>query len=303
MNGAQEREFSLDSVSLTRSLGFTNLGMHDPTGFCDARGFAKSYLTKNGPVTVHLARIGSDEGPSGEPRPTRLLARAWGPGAEDALGAAPRLAGADDDPRTFDPVTLDMARRAEAQRGLRLVRVPWLFDALVQIVLQQRIRFVEAARAYRAVCKRHGKRAPGPFDLVTSLGPKEWERVPVFELSSLGVDRKRIDAVKNAAKLARHVEKLELLERPAFDEARRILGHFQGIGPWTRESFMGAAMGCPDAVQTGDVHLPRTVCTALGGVSEPYDDARLLEVLEPFRGHRQRVIRLLMSSAGAMRTI
>lgn len=303
MSEVREREFSLDSVSLTRSLGFTNFGMHDPTGFCDDRGFAKSYLGKNGPVTVHLARIPPGGTSSEEPRAARILARAWGPGADDALCAAPRLAGADDDPSAFVPVTLDMARRVEAQRGFRLVRVPWLFDALVQIVLQQRIRFVEAARAYRAVCKRHGKRAPGPYELVTSLGPKEWERVPVFELSSLGVDRKRIDAVKNAAKLARHVEKLEKLERPQFDEARRILGHFQGIGPWTRESFLGAAMGCPDAVQTGDVHLPRTVCTALGGVDEPYDDARLLEVLEPFRGQRQRVIRLLMSSAGATRTL
>ena len=79
MSEVREREFSLDSLAITRSLGFTNLGMHDPTGFCDDRGFAKSYLTKNGPVTVHLARIESGaEAPEG-PRQGQVR-----------MGAAPR---------------------------------------------------------------------------------------------------------------------------------------------------------------------------------------------------------------------
>ena len=42
----------------------------------------------------------------------------------------------------------------------------------------------------------------------------------------------------------------------------------------------------------GDYHLPHQVSWALTG--EPRgDDARMLELLEPYRGHRGRVIRLL----------
>ena len=54
--------------------------------------------------------------------------------------------------------------------------------------------------------------------------------------------------------------------------------------------------GDPDAVSVGDYHIPNTVAWALAG--EPRgDDARMLELLEPFRGHRGRVC-VLLAAAG-----
>jgi 3-methyladenine DNA glycosylase/8-oxoguanine DNA glycosylase len=45
-------------------------------------------------------------------------------------------------------------------------------------------------------------------------------------------------------------------------------------------------------VSIGDYHLPNVVAWALAG--EPRgDDARMLELLEPYAGHRGRVQRLL----------
>ena len=45
-------------------------------------------------------------------------------------------------------------------------------------------------------------------------------------------------------------------------------------------------------MSVGDFHLPNLVAWALAG--EPRaDDARMLELLEPYRGQRARVIRLL----------
>ena len=65
-----------------------------------------------------------------------------------------------------------------------------------------------------------------------------------------------------------------------------------GIGPWTAAEVGIRALGDPDAVSVGDFHLPNLVSFALAG--EPRaDDARMLELLEPFRGQRARVIRLL----------
>jgi 3-methyladenine DNA glycosylase/8-oxoguanine DNA glycosylase len=58
------------------------------------------------------------------------------------------------------------------------------------------------------------------------------------------------------------------------------------------------AMGDPDAVPVGDYHLPSMVAWSLAG--EPRaDDARMLELLEPYRGHRGRVIRLLVAGGSA----
>jgi 3-methyladenine DNA glycosylase/8-oxoguanine DNA glycosylase len=57
---------------------------------------------------------------------------------------------------------------------------------------------------------------------------------------------------------------------------------------------MGFVLGDPDAVPTGDLHLPHEVAWALAG-EERADDRRMLELLEPYRGHRFRVLRLLLA--------
>jgi len=214
---------------------------------------------------VHLARTSPEE----------VRVRAWARNDECAalvLGAAAGLCGALDDPSRFVPLTADLERRFSAQKGLRFLRVPWAFDALVRIVLQQRVRFVEAARAYRAIVNRHAKTAPGPFDLRVALAAKEWLNVPPHELSALSVDRKRIDTLRHAARLARHVEKLAGMTD--FAEARRVLALLPGIGPWTIECFLDQALGDPDAVPTGDVHLPPIVRTALEPESKRPHDTR-----------------------------
>jgi 3-methyladenine DNA glycosylase/8-oxoguanine DNA glycosylase len=64
------------------------------------------------------------------------------------------------------------------------------------------------------------------------------------------------------------------------------------VGSWTAAIVRIAALGDPDAVEVGDFHIPNHVTYALAG--EPKGcDARMLELLEPFKGHRQRVIRLV----------
>jgi 3-methyladenine DNA glycosylase/8-oxoguanine DNA glycosylase len=58
---------------------------------------------------------------------------------------------------------------------------------------------------------------------------------------------------------------------------------------------MGFVLGDPDAVPVGDLHLPREIGRALAGESRA-DDRRMLELLEPFRGHRFRLIRWLLAA-------
>ncbi|MGH2417421.1 MAG: DNA-3-methyladenine glycosylase 2 family protein, partial [Candidatus Limnocylindria bacterium] len=53
-----------------------------------------------------------------------------------------------------------------------------------------------------------------------------------------------------------------------------------------------STFGEPDAVSVGDYHLPNVVAWALARESRA-DDARMLELLEPYRGQRGRVQRLL----------
>jgi 3-methyladenine DNA glycosylase/8-oxoguanine DNA glycosylase len=285
-----EVELPSKGVSLSRSATFLHMGLHDPTGFTDERGLAKAYVTSAGPATLHLVREG-----------ITVRARAWGPGAAEVISHVPGILGHFDDPEKFEPRTAGVARRFVAAAGLRLVRVPWVFDALVRIVLQQRVRFVEATRAYRGIVARHAPLAPGPLGLRTALTAEAWAAVPPHEAGRLGVDRKRFDTVRRLAGLERHVAKLLPLAHTArFDEARRVLDALPGVGPWTREKLLDEALGDADAVSTGDVHLPRLVCSALDpDRSARYDDARMLELLEPWRGQRARVVRLVVLGLGA----
>jgi len=76
---------------------------------------------------------------------------------------------------------------------------------------------------------------------------------------------------------------------------------FAGVGPWTAAKVATVALGDADAVPVGDYHLPHMVAYALEGRARSTDE-RMLELLEPYRGHRARVIRLLtLSGIGAPR--
>jgi 3-methyladenine DNA glycosylase/8-oxoguanine DNA glycosylase len=71
-----------------------------------------------------------------------------------------------------------------------------------------------------------------------------------------------------------------------------------GVGPWTAAEVALRALGDTDAVSVGDFHIPNMVAWALA--REPRaTDARMLELLEPYRGQRGRVIRLLEAAGVA----
>ena len=113
--------------------------------------------------------------------------------------------------------------------------------------------------------------------------------MPYWAFHPLGVERRRADAIRAAAAVAPALERIRDLPS---DEGRRRLLSVPGIGPWTAAETMRLALGDPDAVSVGDFHLPRLVGWALA--SERYaDDARMLELLEPYRGQRARVVLLL----------
>ena len=74
----------------------------------------------------------------------------------------------------------------------------------------------------------------------------------------------------------------------------RALRTVTGIGVWTAAEIVQRAHGDPDTVSVGDYHLPALVGWALAG--EPVNDDGMLELLAPWTGHRQRVIRLIYAS-------
>jgi 3-methyladenine DNA glycosylase/8-oxoguanine DNA glycosylase len=110
----------------------------------------------------------------------------------------------------------------------------------------------------------------------------------------LGIEQKR---ARPLVEVARHPAKLfEWADAPS-DAVTRKLGLIPGIGPWTIGSVLGPALGDADAVATGDYHFPHAIAWALAGEARG-DDARMLELLEPYRGQRGRVLAAVIRTFG-----
>jgi 3-methyladenine DNA glycosylase/8-oxoguanine DNA glycosylase len=253
-----------------------------PRGPALGRGTVwRAARTPFGPATLRLVPAAGD-----------ISVEAWGPGAEWAADAAPDLVGAGDSEDGFDPGTGLVRELRRRLPGLRVPRTRAVFDALLPTILAQKIQGWDALRSYRAIVRRWGEPAPGPAGtagLRVPPDPKTLATVPYHDLHPLGVEMRRAAFVRLAAAQA---DRLERAADLPVVEARRLLRSLPGIGPWTEAEVAGVAFGDPDAVSVGDYHLPHTVAWALAG--EPRgDDARMLELLAPFAGHRGRVIRLI----------
>jgi 3-methyladenine DNA glycosylase/8-oxoguanine DNA glycosylase len=162
--------------------------------------------------------------------------------------------------------------------------------------LEQKVPGAEAWRAWAALVRDLGEPAPGPHPgLWAPLSPERLAATPYHVLHTHGVERGRANTVR---RVALHAGRLGEAADMPLDAARRRLQALPGMGPWSAAEIALVALGDPDAVSVGDYHLPHLVSWALAGEQRGSDE-RMLELLEPYRGHRARVLRLLLS-AGIM---
>jgi len=234
--------------------------------------------TPAGPATLHVRVDG-----------VRAEIEAWGPGAEWALESAPALLGQDDDPSSFEPHHEIVARLHRRFHGLRIGRTGTIWDHLPLVICEQKVTGTEAQRAWRSLVHAFGEDAPGPVTLRLGPAPESLAALQYHDLHRHGLERKRAEIVINAA---RRVGRLEEAATMAPAQAYERMMAFRGIGIWTASLVLARAIGDPDAIPIGDYHVKNTVTWALAGEPRGTDE-RMVELLEPYRGHRQRVMRLL----------
>ena len=263
-----------------RVLSRDRRGTGDPTLRFAEDGIWRTTTTPDGPATVRLT--GSA---------VALRIQAWGPGAEWAGRTVPRWLGAEDRVEGFDATAHPLvARLHRGAPWLRLGSTGRVWDALVPAVLEQKVTGIEAHRTWRELLRLAGEPAPGPAPAGMRVVPPAERVLAVtdWEWHACGLDGARRRALRAVASVA---SRLEAAVHEDCADLRRRLQSVPGIGVWTAAEVAQRAVGCPDSVSVGDYHLKNLVGWSLAG--RKTDDAGMLELLEPWRGHRQRVVRLL----------
>lgn len=271
-------------VDAARTLGPLRHGGADPSFRRDPAGvWWRTTTTPEGPSTVALRIDGQG-----------IHHAAWGPGSDWVLGTVPGWLGAQDDRSDFRPTDPIVLRLDHRFAGLRLGRTNRIWDTLVAAIIEQKVTSVEAHQAWRSLLLTAGTPAPGPAGerMRVPPTPEALLELTDWQWHRCGLDGQRRRTLRAAATVAQRLE--AGVSMPGQDALRR-LQVVPGIGIWTAAETMQRAIGDPDAVSVGDYHVPSLVGWAL--IGERVDDERMLELLEPFRPHRQRVVRLIECGA------
>lgn len=250
---------------LGSTLSFHHLGGHDPAVRRGPGLWQKAVWTEQGPAAVSV-----------EQRSDRLVGQIHGPFPAEHLADILGL--------TDQPPPLDLP-----WPPVRLGCWPFVHEVVYRRILEQRVAYTDAARSHRKLLERFGEEAPLGLKV---LSPQRLRRLTAGELGWAEVDPRRGRALCEVGLVW---ARLDRLRDPV--ALRRAVNSLPGCGPWTAEWTAGLALADADAVPTGDFGLPNLVAWNLA--REPRaDDHRMLELLEPYRGQRFRVLRMLMS-AGA----
>jgi 3-methyladenine DNA glycosylase/8-oxoguanine DNA glycosylase len=247
-----------------------------------ASGVWRATRTPGGPGTERLWLEGD-----------RLHVEAWGPGADWLCENAPALVGELDDDSGFEPRHPLLQELWRRHRGVRIPRTQAVLEAAVPTILEQKVIGKQARHAYRRLLLELGEPAPGPLLLRLPPAPATLAATPYWAFHRWGVEQRRAAIIASAAS---HASRLEEAVAMAPADAQRRLTALPGMGPWTAAEIAVVALGDPDAVSVGDYHLPHLVSWALAGERRGSDE-RMLELLEPYRGHRARVVQLLELAA------
>lgn len=278
-------------------------GAGDPTA-ATAKGV--SWLSfrpvRTGPVTVAIQHPASVVAPA-EIR-YHIWANSDAAAIESVINQMPRLLGVDEQSLAgwaeFDQLLEDTAHLlphavVEARRkhpGMRLMATGQLVDELFTVVLEQKVTQQQARATWRWLADTYGdpspagdpapKVAPRPESI---LGVQSWQWhagwVQPFLARTLKTVASRATALHRLA------------ERPV-DTIVQGLASLPGIGQWTIAETLQRTHGAADLVSVGDFHRAHHVGEALTG--RRTDDAGMLELLAPWSGHRQRLVRLIYAS-------
>lgn len=266
-------------------LSLAPLGMlaGDPTIRLEPTAMTRATITPDGPGALQ-ARW--QQGPG------EVTLTAWGDGASWLLDRGSDLLGANDDATSFTPTDPTVQRLWTRFPGDRVARTGTLWHDIAWTIIQQRVHRRDAAIQWRRFVQDMGAPVDGIEGLLPPPDPTRVARTHPTEFRRYGIDSHRAQALVNVAGVATRLQ--SFVDGPV-DEARKPLMSIPGIGPWTVSCLSAFTWGDPDTVIVGDSGIPSLLSSTLVGERRAGDE-RMLELLEPYRPHRYRILKLAFAA-------
>lgn len=255
----------------------------DPTIGLEPTGMTRATITPDGPGAIEVRW---------QQAPGEVTLTAWGDGASWLLARGSDLVGANDDADAFTPTDPIVQRLWTRFRGDRVTRTGTLWHDIAWTIVQQRVHRRDAAMQWRRFVQGMGIPVDGVEGLLAPPDPARVARTHPTELRRYGIDSHRAQALVNVATVATRLQ--SFVDGP-IDEARKPLMSIPGIGPWTVSCLSAFTWGDPDTVIVGDSGIPSLLSSTLVGERRAGDE-RMLELLEPYRPHRYRILKLAFAA-------
>lgn len=277
------RVIPVGDIALASTLGTLAFLHGDPTIRLQRGRFERATVTPDGigAIAITWDADASD-----------AHAETFGDGADWLLARAPQLLGCHDDVAAFDPTTQPLRDLWRRHRGDRIATTSTLWHDLAWFIVQQRVSRTDAAEQWRRLVDDLGAPAPGIPSLTAPPEPTTVARLGYHHFHRYGIERRRADNLIRAAHAA---VRLQTRVDDGIAAVTPALRSVRGIGPWTMSCLATQTWGERDTVIVGDHGIPSLVAWVLARERRA-DDDRLVELLEPYRPHRYRVIRLAFAS-------
>ena len=152
----------------------------------------------------------------------------------------------------------ELAFMTQAYRGLRLVGIPDLFEALCWSIIGQQINLTFAYRLKRALVERYGEHlSHDGMDYYLFPEPSVLAKMSPTELRDIQFSRQKAEYIIGIARafVDGEISKELLLDLDNEQAIEKKLVRFRGIGPWTANYAMMKCLRCPNALTYGDAGL------------------------------------------------
>ncbi len=162
--------------------------------------------------------------------------------------------------------------------GLRVPAAPDPYQALIEVIAQQQIKFEMAMRNIRRLVEKVGRKAgelylfPLPKDII-SLGPSG--------VSQTGMGMRTKYIVGCTEEYLQGSLDLEKVWKMSEEEAMKYLMSFKGIGKWTAELFLVYGYR-KKTYPAGDLGIRRGIAKIFGKSMKEVSEEFVREVIDPY---------------------